>query len=395
MITFEAPGHTKVAEDKIDIVERKIPIKCKISARLNKDFSIIFYDDFGNEASALAGKVEPAQKQPTDLENIKKAASGLGNTSFKLESIIVDCDDNIFLPVSTIKNARREALEKFEAVILNSNIKKINDFIPLATDKNDATNPKTFVTVKTEDQLDVVCKHHFVESIGVPIKLVDKAKSSFEGKIFLQMPPVLRKGKFISPAIFDEVDGVIVSSFDQVGLLLEYGYSTDKIILDSRLYTFNNRSIKGFNDLTLGKNCIPYELSLKELVHRNNTNSQMIVYGYIPLMITANCTVKNTSGCDKSNKLISLVDRKNVTFNVACDCDNCINTIYNSKKYICFDMKDQIKKLGIAECRLDFTIESKEETSKILQIYDDVFNKGLELKIKEDYTRGHLKRGVE
>ena len=75
--------------------------------------------------------------------------------------------------------------------------------------------------------------------------------------------------------IDDNADGVIAASFDELGLLLNMGYPTEKIILDHRLYTFNNRSIKGFEDIDIKNNCIPYELSLKELNHRDNHNSQM------------------------------------------------------------------------------------------------------------------------
>ena len=113
------------------------------------------------------------------------------------------------------------------------------------------------------------------------------------------------------------------------------------------------------------------------------------------MMITANCTIKNTVGCKKNNDTVTLVDRKNENHIIKCNCDYCYNTIYNSKKYIAFDLKDDLLGLGVREFRLDFTLEDYKETQEILRIYDNVFNNNQMVHIKEDYTKGHLKRGVE
>lgn len=75
---------------------------------------------------------------------------------------------------------------------------------------------------------------------------------------------------------------------------------------------------------------MPLELNSREIMHRNNIGSQMIVYGYYPLMTTANCVHKNTKGCDKKQKLIYLKDRYNKSFAVCNNCKECYNTIYNS-----------------------------------------------------------------
>ena len=112
-------------------------------------------------------------------------------------------------------------------------------------------------------------------------------------------------------------------------------------------------------------------------------------------MITANCTVKNTMGCTKSNKQITIVDRKNENMSVVCNCDYCYNTIYNSKKYIAFDLREDILSLKLSELRLDFTIEDAKEVCEVLDLYNKVFNQNMAFEYRQDYTKGHLKRGVE
>ena len=51
--------------------------------------------------------------------------------------------------------------------------------------------------------------------------------------------------------------------------------------------------------------------------------------------------------------------------------------------------------MGVKELRLDFTVESADETKEILKLYEKVFLKNENVKIPFDFTRGHLKRGVE
>ncbi len=396
MITFEAPSHTKAEGQAVDISEKKTKVDCSIKALLGKPFEISFVDEKGNRVHSELGIVEASQNRPTSKDDIIKAASGLGNTVFEIGKLNIDYDDNIFIPVSTIKNARREAIDKLSQMCtIKEYPKTVLKFNELKFKGNVASQFDCFVTITTKEQLNAILEFDFIKAIGVAPALFDEAYKVFKGDIYIYLPPVLRKSYLDKIRIDDRAAGVIAASFDELGYLSELGYPSSQIILDHRLYSFNNRSLEGFAKLGYKANCIPYELSIKELNHRDNSNSQFVVYSRIPMMITANCTVKNTVGCKKSNDIITLVDRKNENMMVSCNCEYCYNTIYNSKRYIAFDMKESIKSLGIASLRLDFTVESFKETIEILEDYNKVFNENQAFRFSEAYTRGHLKRGVE
>lgn len=396
MITFEAPSHTKSETNTITIEPSKLKVNCKVSALLGREFEVTFSDDKGHVGASKGNVIEAASKKPTSKEDIEKAVSGLGNTVFELNKLSVDFDDNIFLPVSVIKNARRAAIEALEASLMESEQPPvINDFNTLKFNGNHLCTATCFVTVSSTEQLKAVNEVDFVEAIAVPFNLFEGAISAFDGKVYIYLPTVLRDEYVSKLSLDDRAAGVIACSFDEVGWLLSNGYSPENIILDHRLYTFNNRSIDGLRKLGLKNNCISYELSIKELKHRDNSNSQMIVYSRIPMMVTANCTIKNTVGCKKNNDVYVLQDRKNEQHIVKCNCDYCYNTIYNSKKYIAFDMKDELMQLGVKEFRLDFTVEDYKETVKILKAYEGTFIHNEPFRFNQDYTKGHLKRGVE
>ncbi|SHJ42651.1 peptidase U32 family protein [Pseudobutyrivibrio xylanivorans] len=395
MITFEAPSHTKTETEPAYENSSKIKVNCRVKALLGEEFSVRFYDNNGHEGVASGQLIEKASKKPTTKEDIKKAVSGLGNTPFELVKLDIDADEDIFFPVSVIKNARREAVENLLLDISgNASNPTINEFEKLSFEGNHSQKQDTFVTVSTIEQIKAVGKFDFIKSLAVPANLYVEARKLFDGDLYIYLPPILRD-EYTNISIPESAEGVIAASFDELGWLKDQGYPLEKIILDYRLYTFNNRSIQGFRALGLNRDCISYELSLKELKHRDNANSQMIVYSRIPMMITANCTIKNTVGCKKNNDTVTLVDRKNENHIIKCNCDYCYNTIYNSKKYIAFDLKSDLIDLGVKEFRLDFTLEDYKETEEILRIYDNVFNNNQLVHIKEDYTKGHLKRGVE
>lgn len=396
MITFEAPSHKKVEGATVDISEKKMSVDCYIKAIKGKDFSIKFISEDGKEAIVAGDIVQEAKNKPTTREDIIKAASGLGNTQYVIGNIHVDYDDDIFLPVSAIKNARREAIDILSASQMVDELPKtVVEFKELKSISNQRTAARCFVSISTTEQLDAVCSSDFVDEIAVPIHLFEKASQVFSGGIYISLPSILREEYVSNITIPDKAAGVIACSYDELGYLNKIDYPLDKVIIDHRLYTFNNRSIKLFKEIGYSLNCIPYELSLKELKHRDNRGSQMIVYSRIPMMITANCTVKNTVGCKKSNDIITIVDRKNESFSVACNCDYCYNTIYNSKKYVAFDLKDELDMLGVTDYRLDFTIENYKETKEVLDAYKGIFIENIPVHLHDNYTKGHLKRGVE
>lgn len=396
MITFEAPSHTKSENAEATPISSKIKVNCKVSALLGREFEVSFSDERGHIGSSKGNVIEAASKKPTTYEDIEKAVAGLGNTAFEINKLTIDFDDNIFLPVSVIKNARRAAIEAFENSLTGlENKPVVNDFNTLKFGGNHYSKPGCFVTVSTSEQLKAIKDFSFIDSIAVPFSLLDEAVNLFKGEIYIYLPTVLRKEYSGSLKVDERAAGVIACSFDELGWLLDAGYSPEKIILDHRLYTFNNRSIEGFNKLGLKNNCISYELSLKELKHRDNSHSQMIVYSRIPMMVTANCTIKNTVGCKKNNDIYTLVDRKNEQLVVKCNCDYCYNTIYNSKKFIAFDLKEEILQLGVRDLRLDFTVEDFKETIDILKAFRNTFINNQPFRFDQDYTKGHLKRGVE
>ena len=207
-------------------------------------------------------------------------------------------------------------------------------------------------------------------------------------KVYLMLPTIFRADSsdyFVSIAKeLDKVsfEGFVVKNYEEL-YLTENLFTDKKVILDHNMYTFNDVSKSAFFEHGVSGDTVPLELNSKEIMHRNNIGSQMIVYGYYPLMTTANCVHKNTKGCDKKQKLIYLKDRYNKSFAVCNNCKECYNTIYNSLPTMLTKNISKLKEAGIRSFRYSFTIETPKQIKAVM---DD--------KVAE-YTNGHYKRGVE
>ena len=123
---------------------------------------------------------------------------------------------------------------------------------------------------------------------------------------------------------------------------------------------------------------------------------EKIVYGHIPMMVTANCVFKTTGKCLKQtggSDLTRISDRYRKKFTVAANCMHCMNIIYNSVPLSLHMSLDKWK--DSAAYRIDFTVEDYKMSLAIMEYFLEVINgKNGNLPYTE-YTTGHEKRGVE
>ena len=107
-----------------------------------------------------------------------------------------------------------------------------------------------------------------------------------------------------------------------------------------------------------GADTVPLELNRKELRQRDNRNSEMLVYGYIPMMISAQCLKKNLDGCDRKCAVLTVKDRYMKEFHAVCSCEFCYNILYNTVASLTSGGTGSPQGAGgAADFRLAFTLE--------------------------------------
>ena len=212
-------------------------------------------------------------------------------------------------------------------------------------------------------------------------------------QIYLRMPVIFRghtAKKFYE--IKEQLktiglDGVVVRNYEELSFVKEE-WDNLPVVIDHNLYTYNDYAKQAFSQYDVQRDTVPLELNQKEIRRRDNCNSEMVVYGYYPLMNTAGCVHKNTKQCDKNPGITYLKDRYQVLFPVKNYCQDCYNVIFNSVPVLLFGEQNKLISSGISYFRLDFSIEKAKEVENILNLLD---GKGQKI----EYTNGHYKRGVE
>lgn len=412
MVTYVKPNFVSNAAEPSP-EKRKLSIEGELVLREGEPGSLtVKRGDVTYKASIEP--VSAALKAPLDKKAAIDRINKTGDTDFEFSHIKAQIGENVFVPNGALNKLRRDAISGLCDKLLKKyyrNDARYADMsgltaLPEHVVKSDAAHDEaindytTICSCMTRAQLDTLIGYECFDVFYLDFDMYDrktliqqfaddvKSLTKRNKKVYLMLPTILRADSsdyFVSIAKeLDKVsfEGFVVKNYEEL-YLIENLFTGKKVILDHNMYTFNDVSKSAFFEHGVSGDTVPLELNSREIMHRNNIGSQMIVYGYYPLMTTANCVHKNTKGCDKKQKLIYLKDRYNKSFAVCNNCKECYNTIYNSLPTMLTKNISKLKEAGIRSFRYSFTIET---TKQIKAVMDD--------KVAE-YTNGHYKRGVE
>lgn len=411
MVTYVKPNFVSNAEEPSP-EKRKLSIEGELVLREGEPGSLIVKrGDVTYKAS-----IEPviaALKAPLDKKAAIDRINKTGDTDFEFSHIKAQIGENVFVPNGALNKLRRDAISGLCDKLLKEYYRDDARYVDISSlsklpehaIKSDAAHETindytTICSCMTRAQLDTLVTYDCFDVFYLDFDMYDRktliqqftddvqSLAKRNKKVYLMLPTIFRADSsdyFVSIAKeLDKVsfDGFVVKNYEEL-YLADNLFTGKKIILDHNMYTFNDTAKSAFFEHGVSGDTVPLELNSREIMHRNNTGSQMIVYGYYPLMTTANCVHKNTKGCDKKQKLIYLKDRYNKSFAVCNNCKECYNTIYNSLPTMLTKNISKLKEAGIRSFRYSFTIETPKQIKAVM---DD--------KVAE-YTNGHYKRGVE
>lgn len=440
----------RLAEGKVNLsknVERistsKIPVSAHVQLITGQPAMIEL--STGNHDNTIVyngTEVMQAQKQPLQYQDVCDRLKKTGNTPFDLKDIKLELSEDAFLPVKLLNELRREALEQLTEKLLDSYKRELPAngqrpksvstewtahskeatviFQSQTLDNNSKpiqTDWKLSVLVRNSQQLAEVLKYSAVEAVYLDDDSLRSDWKKMQAAVqqihtagkqaVYAFPFILRKDRedaFIEhlPAFLDcAFDGVLIRSIDTLGFAKETLPEKLPVIADHSVYSFSDQAIQTLEAEGCDLVTAPFELNEKEFRHRGNEHTEIILYGWIPVMHTAQCIYKNFDVCRKKQskeETLFLQDRYFKKFLIAQHCPDCYNTIYNSQPLYLFGHADKIQKLGFASIRLEFLAESAKEVRQILSDYTAIYENGQPADLKKwenRYTNGHFKRGVE
>ncbi len=429
MITLNSPAYNgseesvlkRIRETYIDVPaekKKKAPVSMEITLHVGAPAAFhvkVLRTD--KEISLTGPVVDKAQKNPITEENVRKCFGKLGDTFFAVspEQMHIEMDADCFYPLKTMNELRRQGME--ELLKLYYPIDRTENKAEEMPAKENAAAPdgKTeqeyAVLLQKKEQLtallesDFPCDTVYLESdfqneAGVVGEAETEACRNAGKKVYIALPFIVR-GKdeaFLKKLLplMNRADGVLVRNLETLGFLQKNDYK-GSIRLDAGMYCFNKKTVSFYEPLAESY-CMPYELNHKEqkALSRMETGilTEHVVYGRIPLMVTANCTQRTMEKCIKSAHMGEnrLRDRYRKEFPVMLHCRYCYNVILNS---VPLSLHDTISIQTDDILRIQFTSEDYRETRAVLKFFKNRMEGGSMEPPFTEFTKGHEKRGVD
>ena len=367
----------------------RVPVKMKLEIEEGGE-KLTVTDADGSKAFAY-GDAEPQPARTDPTESLHRSLAKTGGTPFAVEDqdITVEMDGGPwFIPGSAVNELRREALDallkKREVLRPWPTTEEHVPALPLRTLPPHRTLRARFESWEQvpERALDGI------EYLILPIAQADRVPREWRAKTLLELPRVMF-GKL------EEDTARRIAATQDAGFA---GYEVSNIAHlrlcrglpmsgSFGLNITNQLAAQFYADNGLGSMLILPEVKDSDISTIAPTHNGrpvptgVLVYGHMPLMITRACPLQNIHDCAHCDKTGVLTDRKAKKFPVRCGLG--VRTIYNP---VPIYMGDKPGALTVDYGVAYFTLESREETAKILEMirthapFEGDFTRGLYFK---------------
>ncbi len=393
-----------------------------------------------------AGK---AEKRPLSLEDVRKQMTRTGNTLFQFKNLDIVIKGEPFMPVSSLNELRRKGLAALENRILSGYERGDGDFINirLRTEKDlmdtgtesaqgaKGKGSRLNVSLESLKGLKESLKYGEVCAVTLPLlsfedeeelqKTSERVREAGK-KLYLGFPFIVRDGLLKDKrediiSLLKYADGVYSDNYESLYFLKDIGYE-GTVTAGLHIYGMNREAVHTLKEIFPGMiTTVPVELNKKELLQRGIRGEELIVYGYLPMMLSAQCLYKNMTGeksggkktagkgsegkdkwrgslcAGRKREVLRFKDRLSNEFFCINYCSECTNVIYNHVPLLITGDDRIIERLSPKSLRLSFTGERPEEIDDIINYY---VNSTKDSRIDppdclKEHTKGHLNRGVE
>ncbi|MDI3310735.1 MAG: U32 family peptidase [Thermoanaerobacterium sp.] len=383
--------------------ELKSPVDVFVNMKENRPLYIMIKNNdicVSKDSKIVSTK---ALKKAVDRDTLTEKVSSINDTPFFVRSIEVDMDEGLFMPLSVIKETRREAVEDLT-------IKKLDYRRP----KNIHINLHKLINDKISDlKLSFYTENE--EHVKIAYELgVDRVYFNYRlnGDVLKDVICYMDKCEIVPafPQIMrDELDDfkhvlknikemgfkkVLATNIGMYNMAIKLGLD---VCVDFNLNVSNSLAVDFFgkaNTITLSPELNIYQI--EDISLRSNVKFEAIAYGRLPLLTMEYCPIKNFKGCDKKGceegKYL-LKDRKGNLMKIVSD-GFCRIRLLNSSVLNMVDKIFDLKKAGLSYIRINDTVESNEEIRDVIKAYKNSLELGIYDLHIENYTRGHFYRGV-
>ncbi|WP_094228729.1 DUF3656 domain-containing U32 family peptidase [Methanolobus psychrotolerans] len=395
------------------------PLIIKIRARKGEKLHIdIKSRNMGTQATSDY-VVQEAKSSPTSREQIITALGKLGDTTFHAEDIILDVDDNIFIPLGALSGTRREAVEelynsRFPVQGRNRRCPDVSTGYKRKKSSTGSEIPLLSVEVSDIESVFAASKSGadivyapiglFPELINEDNILRTKGLKEKDVEFVLITPQICFEEEM--PALKELMQQVTNAGFKvaccNYGTVQLANELNAPFVAQKEFNAFNAWTASAFHSSGAYRVTLSTELNLEEISEVCiNTDPdiqvEIMAYGRELLLVTKNDLLKPLidDGVIEADSDVLLIDNTKGSFPVKRKDERTL--IYNSTVLNTVEETSKLCDSDVDVLRLDLSLYGKEDVKDITRNFRRALD-GKQIKLKssrnEEYDRGHYFKGV-
>ena len=378
---------------------RRVPIHFYSLVEKGERAKAIAFDDDGNRAAAFGPVPERAKRQGVTANYIIEQMYKTGGTPFTVVENQAKADEGLFLPAAEINELRRKLISELSEKRMTPPQRRSFAMPPAPEDRGHAGEPEAIFQVTTAEQLApelAALKPHFLYA---PAVVMAENYSSVLPFLTGGSTPVAVLPRVITDDETEEifstleklheygVNQALVGNIGHVALAKQAGM---EVRGDFGLNAFNSQTLDVLRAAGFLSATASFELRIQQIRDMQKPlNTEMIIYGRLPVMVSDQCIIRQSSGRCNCQVPGQMADRTGSVFPVMKEF-GCRNVIYNAHKLFLADRRDELLSAGLWGMRLLFTTESARECVEVAKAY-----LGMTDYQPNMLTRGLYYRGVE
>ncbi|MDF1532017.1 MAG: DUF3656 domain-containing protein [ANME-2 cluster archaeon] len=407
---------------------RKIPVNMSFTAKRGKPLTLCITDGV-NQVIQNGDVPEKAIGSPISEDAMIQHLKKLGNTFFEPENIVIEFDNDIFIPISQLNTLRRSAVTKLEHELTRKWKRKCNKPEIILDTREIQTKTKPRLSVNTcslesfkaavDGGADVV--YFGGENFSGSKLTPEHYRTAIEyGKhkgveVYLSLPRIDKKmdeldtltefsewersderdssNEYNKSGVFSpdqKPDGYLVAN---PGALYRLHHSNAKsLVIDYSFNVFNRLTMTHYLEYCRRVTLSP-ELTLDEIRQMAPYGQvECIVHGFFPIMVLEHDLLGELFPDDRVHEAI-LEDEKGFTYPVRTD-EQKRSYIMNSRELCMLNHITELIEAGVSCLRIEAKTYDGKTTGKVTQSYRKAIDNGTIGHCGSKYSTGHFFSGI-
>ena len=375
----EDAAWAKAARESYEAVENGlVPVKFRAVIREDRS-ELMVRDPDGNVCKARGDVPQMARTRPLLAEDLAARLSKTGGTPFRCADVDCRIEPGLSLSAASINAMRRDVLTQLMALRARRESPTLGRARKVREVFGRREEPGLTVQITTREQITGRLLNMGLQMLYVPLHLI-AGDPGFFGALAERCPVAAVLPRIVHD---DEMEalkqdlrqarsiGIRDALVGNLGLLIPAKECGMDIRGDFGLNIFNSRAMEVCKKLELASAMLSFEMTLPQIRDvSKSVDTEMLIYGRLPLMVTENCIMRNRTGaciCQQGQQ--KLVDRTGAEFPLIKDGRSCRSVLLNGKKLSMLDRREDLSHLGLWGLRLYFTTENPREVDRVLRDY--------------------------